>query len=235
MGNQQLCNLNNNQIQVLLTGKFGDGCLTTPKNSNSNSQYSTNCIHREYLEYKRKLLGDIAFNISFNPINGYSNKPIYIFNTKHLPEITYIRNLDIENSLNLMDDLGIALWIYDDGSLHKSKLFYNINCQNVSREIQEDLFIPFLNKFGIKAKTTIERKLDGRLFFYLRISKFEGAYEVSKILNKYYIDCYSYKIWSSTTIQKWSKLQEELKSTPKTISNKMKGVLLDRIVLEDIV
>lgn len=235
MGNQQLCGLTREQLQVLLTGKFGDGCFTTPMTINGNSKYSTNCIHREYLEYKKLLLGNISLKISFNPTNGYANKPIYILTTQCLPEITYLRNLDLESSLNLMDDLGIALWIYDDGSLHKNKLFYNINCQNISQEIQEDLFIPYLLKFGIKAKSTVERKQDGRIFYYLRISKYEGAYEISKFLKKYYVNCYSYKIWSSTTIQKWSKLQEELKSTPKIISNKMKGVLLDKIVLEDIV
>lgn len=96
-----------------------------------------------------------------------------------------------------MNDLGLALWIYDDGSLHKNKLFYNINTQGFPKEIQEELFIPFFNRFNIYPKLTVERKRDGREFWYLRISKYEGAY----------------KRWSSETIQKWSKLQEELKST----------------------
>ena len=59
--------------------------------------------------------------------------------------------------------------------------------------------------------------------------------QLYNLTRKYYINCYSYKIWSPTTIQKWSKLQEELKRTPRTISNKMLGVLLNKIVLEDIV
>ena len=33
------------------------------------------------------------------------------------------------------------------------------------------------------------------------------------ILNKYPVDCYNYKVWSSETIQNWSKLQEWLKSS----------------------
>lgn len=36
--------------------------------------------------------------------------------------------------------------------------------------------------------------------------------KISQILSKYPIKCYSYKRWSSETIQKWSKLQEKLKS-----------------------
>ena len=34
-------------------------------------------------------------------------------------------------------------------------------------------------------------------------------------MRKYYLPCYSYKLISSETIQKWSKLQEELKSSDK--------------------
>lgn len=33
-----------------------------------------------------------------------------------------------------------------------------------------------------------------------------------KILEKYPIDCFKYKLWSSETIQNWSKLKAELKS-----------------------
>lgn len=52
MGNQQLLSLSNNQLQVILTGKFGDGCLETPKDINNESNI-TNCIHKEYLQFKR--------------------------------------------------------------------------------------------------------------------------------------------------------------------------------------
>jgi hypothetical protein len=43
--------------------------------------------------------------------------------------------------------------------------------------------------------------------------------KISQILSKYPVKCYSYKRWSSETIQKWSKLQEELKSEGVEITN----------------
>jgi hypothetical protein len=52
-GQSAALDLSNEQLQVLLTGKFGDGCLSTPKNKDSNSNYLTNCIYKEYLEYKK--------------------------------------------------------------------------------------------------------------------------------------------------------------------------------------
>lgn len=49
-GQSKLSDLTMEQEQVLLTGIFGDGCLR--KNS-KNSVYTTNCIHKEYLEFKK--------------------------------------------------------------------------------------------------------------------------------------------------------------------------------------
>ena len=144
--------------------------------------------------------------------NGYAQKPIYRLYTHVDPDIQLIGNMSIEEGLNLMDDLGLAIWFYDDGSLHKTDLFYNLNTQAFSEEVNRDLFVPFLKNFGIIAKPTIERKKDGREFWYLRIGRYDGAYEISQILNKYPVNCYNYKVWSSETIQNWSKLQEWLKN-----------------------
>lgn len=229
-GQSAALNLSNEQIQVLLTGKFGDGCLSTPKSCVDNSLYSSNSIHEEYVDFKMKLLGNLASKKSRISSNGYTKTPIWQFHTHVSPDITKIKNMDIETALNLMDDLGVALWFYDDGSLHKTKLFYNLNTQAFSQEINQDLFVPFLSKFGIFAKPTIERKRDGREFWYLRISRYEGAYEITQLLNNYPVHCYNYKVWSSETIQNWSKLQEQLKSIDATnLSIRSIAAMLRRI------
>lgn len=230
------CNLSNQQIQVLLTGKFGDGCLVTPNklNVNYNYLYLTNGIKKSYLEYKKTLLGDLVTSNIREAINqGYRQNIIYSFRTKQSSNITNLALMSLKDSLNLMDELGLALWFYDDGSLHKTKLFYNLNTQKYPKEVQEDVIVPFLKrKFNITAIPTIERKRDGREFWYLRIRKFEGAFTISNILLKYYIPEFDYKIICSETIQKWSKLQEELKSTdidinsihPRTLSAMIKKI-----------
>lgn len=229
-GQSAALNLSNEQLQVIVSGKFGDGCISTPKTCADNSYFRTNCVYEEYIDFKMKLLGDLVSNKNFTKENGYSKTPIYSCYTHVNPDITTIKNMDIESSLNLLDDLGLALWFYDDGSLHKTKLFYNLNTQDFSEEINRDLFVPFLEKFNIHAKPTIERKKDGREFWYLRIGRYDGAYEISKILDKYRVNCFDYKIWSSETIHNWSKLQEQLKSTGKmNCSTRAKAVLLKKI------
>lgn len=58
----------------------------------------------------------------------------------------------------------------------------------------------------------------------------DGAYEISNILNKYPVDCYNYKVWSSETILNWSKMQEYLKSTDNlNCSTRKKAVILKKI------
>ena len=210
MENQQLHVFNEEQLQVFLTSQLGDGCIST---TNSNSTvYSTNCIYEEYIDFKISLLGNMFGNKGFLLKNGYAQKPIWTMHSKALKELLYIKQLSIRNIIENLTELGVALWFYDDGSLHQNKLFYNLNTHKFDKKIQEEIFIPFFNSIEIYPKLRIERKKDGREFYYLSIGKFDGAIKISQILSKYYVECYSYKMWSSETIQKWSKLQEKLKS-----------------------
>ena len=236
-GQSAALNLSNEQLQVLVSGKFGDGCLSTPKSCIQKSVYSTNCIHEEYIDFKHSLLGELVSNVHYITASGYAQTPIWTLSTHASTDIDIIKNLSIEASLNLIDELGLALWFYDDGSLHKTKMFYNLNTHKFSEDVQRELFVPFFKQFGITVIPTVERKKDGRRFWYLRISRYGGAFEISEILNKYKVNCYSYKIWSSETIHNWSKLQEQLKCEGKSyISNKQKAILLKQITdLQDIV
>lgn len=215
MDNKQLYNLTEEQTQVFLTARLGDGCIST---TNSGSTvYLSNCKHKEYLEFKKSLIG--KGTIKYIEKNGYSQSPIYTYYGGAWKELVSIKLMSIEDVVNNLDYLGIALWFYDDGSLHKRDFYYNLNTQKFSREIQEDVFIPFFKNLDITAKVRIDNNHKKPLYF-LGINKYEGAYIINTILQKYPINCYSYKLWSSETIQKWSKLQEELKSTDKNFSNR---------------
>lgn len=231
-GQSAVLNLSNEQLQVLISGKLGDGCFQKHPTC-IDYNFITNCIHKEYIDYKTNLLGNLVSSTGSQINQGYKNNIIYRLRTHSNPFITEIAEETLEDSLSKLDELGLAMWFYDDGSLHKSKYFYNLNTQSFSEEINKDLFIPFLkSKFEIKAKATIERKKDGREFWYLRIGKWDGSAIIAETLNKFYVNCYNYKIWDSETIQKWSKLQEQLKSTHTDInklSSKMITAMLNKI------
>lgn len=229
-GQSAALSLNENQLQVILSGLLGDGSIST---TNSNSTlFITNCKYEKYIDFKISLLGDMFKNKRRLEHNGFCSTPIFIMRTKSSKELEQIKAMSIQDVLDNLNELGIALWFYDDGSLHKNNLFYNLNTHAFSKDIQEKYFIPFFNKLGIYPSLQIERKKDGRTFWYLRIGKFSGADKVSAILEKYPLECYSYKRWSSETIQKWSKFQEKLKSTDvdfNSLSSQAKTALFKRL------
>ena len=224
--------LTNAQIQVLLTGKFGDGCFVTTSNS---VFYSANGIYQEYIDYKASLLGDLLGKKHVLINSGYKEGTIYRLYTHADPRVALICDETIEESFDRMDELGLALWVYDDGSLHKDKEFYQINTQKYPKEILEEVFIPKLkSKFGITAKSTIERRRDGREFWYLRISKYEGSNIISDALSKYPLSCYQYKMWKPETVQKWNILRREAEQAGlnlDTLNNRILGAMFRRIIV----
>ena len=218
MNNISKSPLSNSQIQVILTGRFGDGCLATNSkaamcpNRSYSYYYMTSSINKEYISFKKDLLGSLCNTPISEVLNcGYKHNTIFKLSTISHPQITEIAKESITKSLSRMDDLGFALWIYDDGSLHKNKNFYNLNTQAFSYDENANLIVPFIkDRFGIIAVPTIERKTDGREFWYLRIKKYEGAFIVSEILDKYYINCFSYKIINKQTRENWDKVRNFL-------------------------
>jgi hypothetical protein len=230
IGNQQDYIFTNKQIQVLLTGTFGDGCISY--NKSGTSVYTTNCIHKEYINYKKDLLGDLFSSQSEGINQGYKQNMIYKLLSKCNKQITQLHNLSLEDKLEKLDELGLALWFYDDGSLHKNRLFFNLNTHSFNEEVHNDVLMPFFKKLGFSPKVFKDKKKDGRVFSYLYFGKHFGAYEIMQILQKYPVECFKYKIWSSETIQKWSRLQAQLKSEDRKVTPRMfEEIILGRSFL----
>ena len=220
MENQQGCTLSTNQKQVLLTGYYGDGHIISGENKNAS--YVASSIVKPLLEFKYSLLGDLVTKeiVTVNNSGGYGENNIFKLRTKADKRITKFDSLTDEEKLSQINELGIALWFYDDGSLHKSNYFYNLCTHKYSKEYQEDLLIPKLNEFGIYPKITSEVKKDGKKFWYLRVGRHNGSFNISDILSRYPVNGMRYKVWSSETSQQWRKLLVELKSKGQVISNR---------------
>lgn len=232
--------LTNEQKQVILSGILGDGRL-------KHGRAFFSCIHKEYMELKKKLLGDIGLLVERKENNGYKKGAfIYKLQTLVHPEIKKYESYSIEGILKELDELGIALWVLDDGSRHKKNNFYNINTHALDRQIEEDLLIPFFNKLNIFPKITTETKKDGRCFSYLYIAKWVGAMEISRILRKIPLECYSYKLMPIEMEEayfKYKDLEEfkDMTSLQKTayIKNEMglkqKNKLLDNVTSTEMI
>ena len=73
------------------------------------------------------------------------------------------------------------------------------------------VFVPFFkDRYDITVIPTIERKKDGREFWYLRIRKYDGAFVVSELLSKYPIKSFEYKLIDQSLINKWNILKRDL-------------------------
>lgn len=201
-------NMENNIKQLLISGVLGDGCLI------KGGSMFFSCLHKEYMDFKYSLASGDCSEVKETANNGYK-KGATIFKTrlKACDYGKYLLELNLKEQVEDLDELGLAMWLYDDGSLHKTDLFYNINTHSFSREDEENVLIPLLNKFNIYPKIITETKKDGRVFSYLYVSKYKGAFEINKILNKYPLDCYSYKLIPKKFVTRYEKVKERFKGS----------------------
>ena len=208
--------ISNEQKQLMLSGLLGDGSI-------KHSHVTFNCMYREYMAYKRKLAGNLAKSevIEMNNLGYKKGSKIYNFSMRLNEYSKYLIEKPLSETINDLDELGLALWVMDDGSLHKKNYFYNINTHSFTREQEESILIPKLNEFGIYPTILTEKKQDGRLFSYLYISKWNGAMIISRILRKYIVDCYRYKLipkeiedaYFKLDLEEFNKIPSEYKKT----------------------
>lgn len=213
--NKQLYNFTREQTQVFLTARVGDGCISTT--NSGSTYYSSNCKYPEYLEYKKVLIG--KGKIKKLAHNGYAQTPIYTYYGGAHPDLLKIKNLSLKEVLNNLDELGLALWFYDDGSLHQRDHYYNLNTQKFSQKDHEEVIVPYFNSIGLYPSIRQDRRKDKNLY-YLGFNKYRGAFDITQLLAKFPLKCYSYKLWSPETIQKWSNLQEKVKSIEEPLTER---------------
>jgi len=183
--------MNNKQKQVLIGSILGDGHFS------KTHHFSTGCKFKGYVIYKRNILKEFTTKkwYYFIKKNGYSETPYHKLTLLKNKDVTNICTLPLKKLLEELDEFGLAIWFYDDGSLHKDKLFYNLNTHSFSKKEHEKYLLPALIKFGITPTLTSETKKDGRKFWYIRINKKGGAEIINKVLKKYPLPYYSYKTY----------------------------------------
>ena len=189
--------MNNKIKQVLIGSMLGDGYLS------QQGSFSTGCKYKEYVEFKADILKGYVTDKSYRLIldNGYSGQPggneYHRLDILKNREIEKLCALPLKELIEGLDEFGLAIWVYDDGSLHQKKLFYNLNTHSFSKKEHTEILIPFLKqRFGLVPTLTYEKKKDGRLFWYIRINKKDGAEIINSILKRYPIECYAYKTYS---------------------------------------
>lgn len=195
--------LTQKELQLLLSLYFGDGCYFK-QSENGDYYISTSCINKDYLEFKKGLLSTLTSNeIGLFHNKGYKKDgEIYKWFINASSLITELFQTSFEEKLELLDKLGVALWFLDDGSLHKKDHFYNLSTHSFTVEEQK-LIIKRLENFGIFGHLLKEIKKDGKIFYYITVNKYAGAYNVSKLLQDIPVSTLKYKIWPEELTTYW--------------------------------
>lgn len=120
------------QNQIILSGILGDGNLK--KNGMYNYYYreSHSVKEEEYLEWKFNKLKPLTegCNITYIPARRETQNPQKIFNTKTLKELIPYSNMSKLDIIKELNELGLVLYILDDGWKHNHSKYsnkYNIN------------------------------------------------------------------------------------------------------------
>lgn len=207
--------LRNEQKQVILSGVLGDGSLS------KSGRLFYNSIHKEYMEFKKEILGELSkSNVRTKMNTGYKRAEIHSISSLTNEYGKQIFEKGVENFLSDLDELGLAMWFYDDASKHKVASFYNINTHHFPEDFQRKYFIPLLNSLNIYPRIAYDKKKDGRCFPYLYIPKWFGGFEVSRIMRKTPLKCFEYKLMSKQKEDCYFEIKEtdEFKSKPNNYS-----------------
>lgn len=103
--------------------------------------------------------------------------------------------IEVIGEMNVMD----LIWLYlDNGSWHKKKHFMHLYTNSLNLTENEALIKRIEELIGIKCKLRIDRKKDGRQYYYLALSVSDSL--IMKNIVRDYIrsypelSCFNYKV-----------------------------------------
>lgn len=189
--------LNDTQVQIILGSCLGDGTLSKPSGSCRFSVFHAK-KHTGYIDYKSKLLGFLKNQIT-NDVrdkitpNGteYKNHEMKKLWTECCIQLSKFRDLVYPNGkkrvseewLSYVDELGLAMWYMDDGSIISDRCGY-IAVHKFIKDYK--IIVNWLEeKFQINTRLTTGKRL------YFDSVAFD---KLSKIIAAYVPECMKYKI-----------------------------------------
>ena len=130
-------NITNEQKQVMLSGILGDGYLK------KEGGMTFSCSHKEYMEFKKELLGNLCISeVKENMNNGYKKAPIYSISCKTSDYGKLLLKYNYKDITKELNSLGVAMWLFDDGAIHQKHYFFNISTHAIDLNVQKEILIP---------------------------------------------------------------------------------------------
>jgi LAGLIDADG DNA endonuclease family len=196
------------QKSIVYGTLLGDGYLK-PSNNRENPSYSLVIAHgakqKEYLEWKKEKLSNFIIKEDAyikQSKTKYNHSPTYRYDTIAHPFLTELRRKFYPNGvktvskewLNHIDELALAVWFMDDGSLNKRYGTMLISTNNFSYEEHVLIQQWFLNRWDIPVKIESRKSSwTGKTQYSIRINS-SVAKRFREIISPYVPDCMKYKI-----------------------------------------
>jgi len=190
--------LNDIQEQVLIGSLFGDGNLSKFKTPHFNEAHSIK--QREYLIWKKNCFSN------FDPYLNENDKTIN-FSTKSDVSFTGYRRIFYPNGKKILpkqllykvDDLGLAVWIMDDGGIYVDKRT-KIKSKTLKlftysfTKIENEMIVQWMNK-----KYNVNPSIKRHGGYYLYFNKSDSI-KILNALSDYIIFKNDKKIWRAKDI-----------------------------------
>lgn len=160
--------LSAHQRSVVVGSLFGDGSLSRGKSRNSPQfTFMNGEAQKSYLEYKRAVFGDLAGSMSEAPSGYEGGRPVHRFNIQALDELLDLRDMMVPNGkhgsgrqrwsptddlLALVDEVALAFWFADNGSVRKrrgQKSYALLHTERFSYEANVRIAAYIQSRFGV--------------------------------------------------------------------------------------
>lgn len=147
---------------------LGDGRIHVNKNGSIRLYYYS--TSKQLIDFKESVLNKEGhrFSVRGTQRSGYgSDTIIYNASTAGINELASIHKEDISEILEELTELDLFLWYIDDGSWHISRNTMHLYSNSLDLEESKLLIERIKEMAGIKPNLRVDKKADGREFYYL--------------------------------------------------------------------
>lgn len=146
---------------------LGDGMLRLNKSTAAVIFISTDL---KLLKFKEKLLEEEGLYVTVKKTqeSGYGGiKVIHVYSSTPNEKVKEASDVGVESLIQDLTKEDLYLWYLDDGSWHKTRNTMHLY-SNMLNEEQSNLLIKRIGEiYGIDPRLRVDRKKDGRAFYYL--------------------------------------------------------------------
>jgi len=153
---------------LYINAVLGDGSIYINKGGSIRLSYFS--TSEQLIDLKEKVLhkSGYAFSKRGTQISGYGSDTI-IHNafTKGIEELKHIHKGSVVDTINKLSEMDLFLWYIDDGSWHISRNTMHLYSNSLNKDESEVLIKRIEYLTGTRPALRIDRKNDGRSFYYL--------------------------------------------------------------------